>query len=115
MKQGVDALDKIYTSSSDIGIKDRGLIWNTDLVEALEYDNLIAQAVVPVNSALAREESLAPTPARIFTKRDDDKWMKHSLMGIDTATGKVTEDFRPVHTYTMTNDIAYIAPKARVY
>ena len=115
LKQGVEALDKIYTSSSDIGIKDRGLIWNTDLVEALEYDNLIAQAVVTVNSALAREESRGAHAREDFPKRDDDKWMKHSLMWIDTKTGKVTEDFRPVHTYTMTNEIAYIAPKARVY
>ncbi len=115
LKQGVEALDKIYTGSSDIGIKDRGLIWNTDLVEALEYDNLIAQAVVTVNSALAREESRGAHAREDFPKRDDEKWMKHSLMWIDSGTGKVTEDFRPVHTYTMTNDIAYIAPKARVY
>ncbi len=115
LKQGVEALDKIYAASSDIGIKDRGLIWNTDLVEALEYDNLIAQAVVTVNSALAREESRGAHAREDFPKRDDEKWMKHSLMWIDAKTGKVSEDFRPVHTYTMTNDIQYIAPKARVY
>ena len=115
LKEGVARLDEIHKASKDIGIKDRGLIWNTDLVEALEYDNLINQAVVTVNSAVNREESRGAHAREDFPNRDDEKWMKHTLMWIDTDTGQVKTDFRPVHTYTMTNDIAYIQPKARVY
>ncbi|CAM3281049.1 succinate dehydrogenase flavoprotein subunit [Asticcacaulis taihuensis] len=115
LKEGVARLAEIHAASKDIGIKDRGLIWNTDLVEALEYDNLINQAVVTVNSAVNREESRGAHAREDFPNRDDEKWMKHTLMWIDTDTGQVKTDFRPVHTYTMTNDIAYIQPKARVY
>ncbi len=115
LKEGVKRLDEIHAASKDLGIKDRGLIWNTDLIEALEYDNLINQAVVTVNSAANREESRGAHAREDFPNRNDDVWMKHSLMWIDTDTGQVKTDFRPVHTYTMTNDIAYIQPKARVY
>ncbi len=115
LKEGVARLAEIHAASKDIGIKDRGLIWNTDLVEALEYDNLINQAVVTVNSAVNREESRGAHAREDFPNRDDEKWMKHTLMWIDTDTGQVKTDYRPVHTYTMTNDIAYIQPKARVY
>ncbi|MDC7676904.1 succinate dehydrogenase flavoprotein subunit [Asticcacaulis machinosus] len=115
LQQGVNRLAEIFTASSDIGIKDRGLIWNTDLIEALEYDNLIGQAVVTVNSALNRQESRGAHAREDFPNRNDDDWMKHTLAWLDLSSGKVTIDYRPVHTYTMTNDIAYIAPKARVY
>ena len=115
LQQGVSRLDAIHKASSDLGIKDRGMIWNTDLIEALEYDNLINQAVVTVNSAANREESRGAHAREDFPNRNDEVWMKHSLMWIDTQSGQVKADFRPVHTYTMTNDIAYIQPKARVY
>ena len=115
LNQGVTRLDAIHKASSDLGIKDRGMIWNTDLIEALEYDNLINQAVVTVNSAANREESRGAHAREDFPNRNDEVWMKHSLMWIDTTSGQVKADFRPVHTYTMTNDIAYIQPKARVY
>jgi succinate dehydrogenase / fumarate reductase flavoprotein subunit len=115
LQEGVKRLGEIHAASKDLGIKDRGLIWNTDLVEALEYDNLINQAVVTVNSAANREESRGAHAREDFPNRNDEVWMKHSLMWIDTASGQVKTDFRPVHTYTMTNDIAYIQPKARVY
>ncbi|MDV6331568.1 succinate dehydrogenase flavoprotein subunit [Asticcacaulis sp. 201] len=115
LQEGVRHLGEIHAASRDLGIKDRGLIWNTDLVEALEYDNLINQAVVTVNSAANREESRGAHAREDFPNRNDDVWMKHTLMWIDTQTGAVRTDYRPVHTYTMTNDIAYIAPKARVY
>jgi len=115
LTEGVKRLGEIHAASKDIGIKDRGLIWNTDLVEALEYDNLINLAVVTVNSAANREESRGAHAREDFPNRNDDVWMKHSLMWIDTASGQVKTDYRPVHTYTMTNDIAYIQPKARVY
>ncbi|MGN6422838.1 MAG: succinate dehydrogenase flavoprotein subunit [Asticcacaulis sp.] len=115
LQQGVRRLDEVFAGGADIGIKDRGLIWNTDLVETLEYDNLISQAVVTVNSAANREESRGAHAREDFPNRDDETWMKHTLTWIDTATGKTKIDYRPVHAYTMTNDIAYIAPKARVY
>ncbi|ESQ85733.1 succinate dehydrogenase [Asticcacaulis sp. AC466] len=115
LQDGVKHLGEIHAASRDLGIKDRGLIWNTDLIEALEYDNLINQAVVTVNSAANREESRGAHAREDFPNRNDDVWMKHTLMWIDTQTGAVRTDYRPVHTYTMTNDIAYIAPKARVY
>ena len=115
LEQGKKRLADVFTASSDIGISDRGLIWNTDLVEALEYDNLIHQAVVTVNSAANREESRGAHAREDFAKRNDEEWMKHTLTWIDLASGATKIDYRPVHTYTMTNDIAYIAPKARVY
>ncbi|EGF92224.1 succinate dehydrogenase, flavoprotein subunit [Asticcacaulis biprosthecium C19] len=115
LEQGSKRMTGIFQASSDIGIKDRGLIWNTDLVEALEYDNLISQAVVTVDSALNRKESRGAHAREDFPNRNDDEWMKHTLTWIDLTSGTTNIDYRPVHTYTMTNDIAYIAPKARVY
>ena len=115
LQEGVKHLGEIHAASKDLGIKDRGMIWNTDLIEALEYDNLINQAVVTVSSAANREESRGAHAREDFPNRNDEVWMKHSLMWIDTHNGQVKADFRPVHTYTMTNDIAYIQPKARVY
>ena len=106
---------RFAAESKDIGVSDRGLVWNSDLVETLEYDNLIGQAMVTVAGALNRTESRGAHAREDFPNRDDVNWMKHTLAWCDEATGKVTLDDRPVHTYTMTNDVAYIPPKARVY
>jgi succinate dehydrogenase / fumarate reductase flavoprotein subunit len=115
LKEGVREISRIWQSSGDIEINDRTLIWNTDLVEALEYDNLISQAAVTVFSAENRKESRGAHAREDFTERDDENWMKHTLAWADDATREVKIDYRPVHTYTMTNAMSYIEPKARVY
>lgn len=115
LKKGVEVIAKIHGDMSSLGVKDRSLIWNSDLVETLEFDNLIAQAAVTAGSALAREETRGGHAREDFPQRDDEKWMKHTLSWFDAKTGNVRLDYRPVHTYTLSKDIDYIAPKARVY
>ena len=115
LESGVRRLETVNARRADIKVTDRGLIWNTDLVETLEFDNLIGQAIVTVAGALNRTESRGAHAREDFASRDDAEWMKHTLAWFDDATGAVKIDFRPVHSYTMTNDVAYIPPKARVY
>ena len=99
---------------ADLSVTDRSMIFNTDLSEALELDNMLAQASVSLHSAIGRTESRGAHAREDFSTRDDRSWMKHTLAWID-QTGKTTIDYRPVHDYTMTNDVQYIPPKARVY
>jgi succinate dehydrogenase flavoprotein subunit len=115
LDEGVQRIAGVISNAKDIQVNDRSMIWNTDLVEAFEFENLIAQAAVTVNSAAARTESRGAHAREDFPERDDANWMKHTLAFYDPATGRVSLDDRPVHTYTMSNDIAYIEPKARVY
>ena len=115
LASGVKRLQAVQDKRKDIKVSDRGLIWNTDLVETLEFENLVVQAVVTVAGAANRTESRGAHAHEDHPDRDDANWMKHTLAWMDDATGKVVIDYRPVHDYTMTNDIAPIPPKARVY
>ncbi|MFS2316605.1 succinate dehydrogenase flavoprotein subunit [Maricaulis sp. D1M11] len=114
MQEGVDAIKQVYAGMPDISVSDRTMSWNSDLMETLELDNLVSQAAVTVNGAVAREESRGAHAREDFTERDDENWMKHTLAWCDEA-GNVKLDYRGVHTYTMSNEIEYIKPKARVY
>jgi succinate dehydrogenase / fumarate reductase flavoprotein subunit len=115
LQEGSKLIHEVMNGVADVRVFDRSLIWNSDLVETLEFDNLIAQAVVTMDSAGNRTESRGAHAREDFPDRDDKDWMKHTLAWLDPKTHKVTFDFRPVHAYTMTNEVQYIEPKARVY
>jgi succinate dehydrogenase / fumarate reductase flavoprotein subunit len=115
LKEGQDLINKTWNGLDDIKINDRSLVWNTDLIEAMEWDNLIVQSVVTVESAANRKESRGSHAREDFAKRDDKNWMKHTLAWIDNEKRTTTIDYRPVHEYTLSNEVAYIPPKERVY
>ncbi len=118
MREGVGKMENVYAGMTDIGIKDRSMIWNTDLVETLELDNLASQALVTIRSALNRKESRGAHMHEDFPDRHDDEWMKHTIADFDGWGGKggtTKIDYRPVHDYTLTDDIDYIKPKKRTY
>src|SRR6266705_2959323 len=114
LQEGQNLIHKVHSGISDISVTDRSLTWNSDLVETLEFDNLIVQAVVTMDSAANRSERRGAHAREDFPLRDDKNWMKHTLAWIDDG-GNTSIDYRPVHDYTMTNDVQYIPPKARVY
>ncbi len=115
LEEGKTLINKTWHGLDDIKISDRSLVWNTDLIEALEWDNLIVQSVVTVESAANRKESRGSHAREDFNERDDKNWMKHTLAWIDNDKRTTTIDYRPVHEYTLSNEVSYIPPKERVY
>jgi succinate dehydrogenase flavoprotein subunit len=114
LQEGIAKLEKVFASFEDVSVSDRSLIWNTDLVETLELDNLLSQAMGTIKSAANRTESRGAQAREDYPERDDDNWMKHTLCWVD-ARGGVRFDYKPVTMTTLTDEVKPIPPKARTY
>jgi succinate dehydrogenase / fumarate reductase flavoprotein subunit len=114
LQEGVDLMEEAWKKRQDIGVSDTSMIWNSDLVETLELENLLSQAMVTIKSACARQESRGAHAREDFPDRDDEEWMKHTLAWCDD-NGDVKLEYRPVVMKTMTNEVQVFPPKARVY
>ena len=113
LKEGVEEIRKPYEGMDSISVKDKSLIFNTDLVETLEFDNLIRQSITTIDSAYHRKESRGAHAREDFPKRDDKKYMKHTLSWFDGKETKI--NYRSVHKNTLTNEVQYFPPQERIY
>ena len=114
LQQGVQAIRQVHASFADVRVSDRSLVWNSDLVETLELQNLLGQALVTITSAANRTESRGAHAREDYPDRDDDQWHKHTLCWVDEA-GNTRIDYRPVHMYTLSGEVDVVPPKKRVY
>jgi succinate dehydrogenase / fumarate reductase flavoprotein subunit len=114
LADGVKKMREIHASFADVKVSDRSLIWNSDLIETFELSNLLDQALVTIVSAENRKESRGAHAREDFPDRDDANWQKHTLCSVDEA-GNTKIDYRPVHMYTLSDDVAVVPPKKRVY
>ncbi len=114
LQAGIDKMTGVIQGAQDIGLSDRSMIWNSDLMEALEFENLLEQSVVTLHAARNRTESRGGHARADYPERDDVNWLKHTITWLDPAK-QVRIGYRPVHMYTLTKEVEVIAPKARVY